>query len=707
LPWIALIVILLTTVVTYRGVSGNGLALDDFHTVVTNRALDSLANVAYWFSSPDAVSGRSEIRGYRPVLMASYALDRAVWGDEPFGYHLSNLIVHGAVIVLAFVLARRLWGEPWAAVGAALWVALHPINSEAVNYVTARSSSLMTLWVLAAVWCYDASIRPGVDERRVIRRLQWLAAVMCALLAVGTKEAAAVFPLLFIAWDRARSPSGERWRATVIRSLPFWGVIAIFLVVRVSVLGDAVGAPLSGRSLAQDTLFAVKILLTSFGHWFWPTGLAIDHGWPPVIATGEGALLVAGLTSAGLGTWLAFRLERRLAWCLIWFWTSLLPVLALPFVTRLTVYQENRTYLGGVALAWVAGWVLAACTRVLGRSRTARAAGAALLAVLVVAAIHADSARTAVWVDLESLWEDVLTKHPGSALGYSARGIRLIEAERFEEARAALEQAIRLSPDLGLAHNYLGVLYGRQGQLDRAVAEFQIAIALAPGYAQAGVNLGKAYEQQGRTDLAFAVYERLLRHNPNEAPALGRSGVILEQQGRLAEAADRYRRVVTIAPEDDETREALGALLLRLERWEEAESVFAILVARHPDSASVWFNLGVAHEGLGRVESALDAYQRAADLNLQDPDPYFRMGMIRARQDAWVPAAAAYQRALDRDPRHLLSHINLARVAERQGDEQRAVTHYRAFAEAAPSAGEYQDLLTQTREALARLGDRR
>jgi predicted Zn-dependent protease len=83
------------------------------------------------------------------------------------------------------------------------------------------------------------------------------------------------------------------------------------------------------------------------------------------------------------------------------------------------------------------------------------------------------------------------------------------------------------------------------------------------------------------------------------------------------------------------------------------------------------------------------------------------MGMIRARQDAWVPAAAAYQRALDRDPRHLLSHINLARVAERQGDEQRAVTHYRAFAEAAPSAGEYQDLLTQTREALARLGDRR
>ena len=108
-PRLAVAAVVLAAAVAYHGVGSNGFVLDDFHTVVMNRSLDSLTRVGHWFLSPNAASGQSEIRGYRPVLMASYAVDRAVWGDRTAGYHLTNLFIHGGVIVLVFVLAGRLW----------------------------------------------------------------------------------------------------------------------------------------------------------------------------------------------------------------------------------------------------------------------------------------------------------------------------------------------------------------------------------------------------------------------------------------------------------------------------------------------------------------------------------------------------------------------------------------------------------------------
>ncbi len=707
LPWAALAAILVTTGVTYRGVIDNGFALDDFHTVVTNRSLDSLANAERWFLSPDAVSGRGEIRGYRPVLMASYAWDRAVWDEGPAGYHLSNLLVHGGVVVLVFVLARRLWAHSWAAVGSSLWVAVHPLNSEAVNYITARSSSLMTLFSLAAVWLYDLSVdSPATSDRRQrwIRVFQRGGAWGMALAAMGTKEAAAVIPLLVMAWDRARSGERGRWRDTITRSLPFWVLTAAFLGVRTMVLGDAVGAPFAGASIIQDALFAVKIVLSSFGHWFWPTGLALDHAWPFVIGAGEGALLVAGVVGAGLGTWFGFRVDRRVGWCLVWFWTSLLPVAVLAFVTRLTLYQEHRVYLGGVTVAWIAGGFLVWCAKNAARHRVTRVAAMVLLAGLIMAAVRADAVRTVVWSDSEHLWEDVLAKYPRSALGYNARGLRLLEAGRVEEAREAFERSLKLDPGLASTHNYLGTLYGRSGEIERAIAEFQIALVMIPGDEQARINLGKAYEQAGRSDLAFAVYEQLLRDRPNAGPALERMGVLLERQGRLAEAAERYRKVLAINPTDEQASLVLGGVWLRLAHWDDAREVLSAVVSRHPDSYMARLYLGGALEGLGQPDEALDTYRAAATIRPENPDPHFLMAVVHSKCGRWADAESEYERALALDPSHFSSHLNLALVAEQLGDRARAAAHYRAFVATAPPDAPYDAPRGRAKDALTRLG---
>src|SRR3990172_1626114 len=161
LAWLVLLAILVVTCATYRGAAGHGFVLDDHHTVADNPSVRSFAFLDRWFTSSRASSGTQEYRSYRPVLVAGYAVDYALWGDGPRGFHVTNVLIHLVVVILAYLLARRLWADEVAALCAAGVVALHPINAEAVNYVSARSSSLMTLFALAAVWAHDAAARGG------------------------------------------------------------------------------------------------------------------------------------------------------------------------------------------------------------------------------------------------------------------------------------------------------------------------------------------------------------------------------------------------------------------------------------------------------------------------------------------------------------------------------------------------------------------
>jgi hypothetical protein len=366
---LALGAILLVTALTYRGVTANGFVLDDAHAVASNPSIESFALADRWFTSPYAASALREHHGwYRPILLVSYASDRALWGRGPAGYHCMNLVIHLASVVLVFLLARRLWDDALAALVAAAVLALHPINAEAVQYISARSSSLTAVLVLASVWAYDAAVSDPVA--RGATTIRFGTALGVGLLALGTKEAGMVLPLLILVWDRARFNERTPWRVSVMRSVPFWVMTAIFWIGR-SLVVNQVTPPPSNVSL-QSGLFALKIVLSSFGHWFWPVDLAVDHGWKWTIGTTEALWLLGGILGAAVATVVVLRTHRRLGWCLIWSWVALLPLTPLPTVSRVTLYQDHRVYLAGVGLAWAVGGLIATVVR--GQASAPRAA---------------------------------------------------------------------------------------------------------------------------------------------------------------------------------------------------------------------------------------------------------------------------------------------------------------------------------------------
>lgn len=590
----ALAILLTVTVGTYRGVLTNGFVYDDVVAVLKNPSVRSLVRAPEWFASPYAVTRERGTGNYRPVVVATYALDYALWGERGAGFHATNLAIHLMVVALVYLSALRLWNADVPALVAATWMALHPINAEAVNYLTARSSTLAALFVLAALLLYDrwAAVRSSARSDKA--GSLWLAgAAGCGLLALGAKESAAVLPLLMLIWDRARFGASVPWRVSLIRSLPFAGLVSGWLALRQTVLGGAATGDLHWTWLVQGLGFGARIVTTAVTHSAWPADLAVDYGWPLALDTATMVLAIAG----GLGvTVLGAALSRgdpRMAWCAAWFGASLLPVLLLPFITRIALYQEHRVYLAEVGVAWLSGGVVRRAGG-LHVGRGVRIAVACAALVLATAAIRIDAGRTWVWGDRERLWEDVLAKYPNSAVAHGERGTWLLNKGRVDEAEQEALTAIRMMPNYAYAYLLLGMIYTKRGEMGRAMPAYHAALEIHPLFVEARIRLGLAYEQMDLADRALAEYDRVIHDDPRASPAWVFSAAILDRDGRTGEALQRLRRVAPDDPIYDDAQLRLGLLLLKVERWADARQTFAALLSRRPDSRAARHFLEVA-----------------------------------------------------------------------------------------------------------------
>jgi len=165
----------------------NPFVYDDYHTVIENASIQSAGNLRaiFWHDVT------------RPLVNFSYAVDRAVWGPAPFGFHLTSLLIHALNVALLFCLARRLRLDVAPAFAAAALFAVHPMMTEAVGYVSGRSEVLCATLVLLALLSADRWIHGEGSARG-----RWLAAMLVAwTAALAAKETAAMFPFVVVLFD--------------------------------------------------------------------------------------------------------------------------------------------------------------------------------------------------------------------------------------------------------------------------------------------------------------------------------------------------------------------------------------------------------------------------------------------------------------------------------------------------------------------------
>ncbi|MEW6682317.1 MAG: tetratricopeptide repeat protein [Nitrospirota bacterium] len=554
---------------------------DDLSVVVNNPAVRSW-QPSRMFTGGDAVNSERDAAIYRPLMALSLAVNHVVSGLDPSGYLATNLALHVLAAWLIVLIGYEVWDDKRWAWCAGLVFALHPVNAESVNYVTARSSLLSTIFALAATWAY---IRYVESKGGPAMGVLALAAFVAAMLS---KESAVVVvaPLAAYGWFRSRASRAQANLARARRAALAFGAMAVLYVAfwRIMTAGG-VAAP--GPPSDRPAWTFAELAGRSLALWVWPWPLGLDH--PLTFLTRFDGELAAVLVLGAVGFVVAFvALSRRVpvaAWGLLWALVGLAPLAPLPWLTTVALFQEHRIGFSaaGLSLAtaalareiWtgVASWHAAVVIR-----RFLAGIGA----VLVVAAVAVDRARSAVWNDDRRLWAEVVERSPDNLLARINLGSAYMMHREYGRAKAVFEEVLVLVPSYYRAHYNLGLLALRQNLTDEATAAFQRAVHLNPQDADAQANLGILALRAGDTRTAEALFRIALDLNPTQRDALNNLATIHLQRREFAVALDLVTAALRRDPEFLEASYNQGVALAGLGRHAEAAVVLRDMRGRLP-----------------------------------------------------------------------------------------------------------------------------
>ncbi len=583
--------LILVVAAVYCSTLKHGFVWDDGDIIVTNPLLEKLSNIPRFFLAEDTIEGSTGY--YRPITYISFALDRALWGTNPTGFHLTNLILHMAVVLLLYRVIAALFRRENLALIAALLFSLHPLTVETVNFLSGgRNTLLSAAFALLSLLCY-------------IRNRQ-LMAVIFFTLAIFSKEFALLLPVIFFLYDWRLRKNGIRYRIHI----PYLIAVALYLTLRSLAVQSAnfLSSINVFHALASPYLvarYALNMIL--------PLQLQIIYDIHPRLPIILFCIVLLGLLLTAI-----YLLRRRdeLFLPLCWFLLFLLPVINIIPLNSTSLMADRYAYfslMGFVIL--LAGMVC----RGKGRS------GAVMTVLLLTFYAAVDLGRNRLWGDELSLFTGMTVEAPNKFIGFRnlglyyyrkgdiPRAVHNLEAAGAkpdnngnfligdayifwkenmpEKAEKALLRALDENPgntELHLllmmlaqqrgdsvgAREYratlegmvgdvegvlksramelcrMGELYTTKRQYLRAEIYLWQAFQIDPGYVPALIDMGSLRAELGAGDEAVRYLKRALALEPSNASAHHNLALVYRMQGLQAESAlemDRYREAEAVS----------------------------------------------------------------------------------------------------------------------------------------------------------------
>ena len=412
-------------------------------------------------------------RQTRPLSYFTFGLNQQIGGGDPLGYHLFNLALHLGAVVLAWRCLRALIGDR-AGFWAALIFAVHPIQSESVDYVWARPILLATLLCLASLSAWLAGRR-------------WIA-VLWFVLALLAKEECAAFPMV-LAWiEWRKSEKSITWIAPIAAMLGLAVAAGARVIWALSVTPGAPAGAGAGITPVQYLLAQGPVILRYLQLLIVPYGFTVDPDLraAPWIAAAAWAALIAIVILA----W------KRAPWVIP---GLILLIPSSSIFPAADLSADRRMYLPMVAFSAAVGVLLARVRQT--------AVVASVAAVLVILSVQ----RSIVWMSEESLWTEAVERAPGKV----RPKVHLARALPAAKALELLSKAQQQNPYDPAIPAETGRILLAEGQPDAALAEFGRALALSPSDARYINNRGAALMALGQHEAARGDFQRALRMAPN------------------------------------------------------------------------------------------------------------------------------------------------------------------------------------------------
>jgi Tfp pilus assembly protein PilF len=519
-------------------------------------------------------------------------LDCQLFGRKAGPPHLVNVAFHIANALLLFVVLRRMTQAVWRSAAVAALFALHPWQVGTVAWVAERKNVLSGLFFMLTLWAYARYVEPSKVQSPKPKVWYGLALVCFALgLMSKTMLVTLPFVLLLLDYWPMRRFRPENQRSTIKNLLPLLLEKLPFLALS----GAAVWVTLAGHERfslgATSPQFPLGArlanALVSYGRYiagtFWPTDMAVlypfpDH-WPVALVLG------AGLALAGVSSLALWRVRRQPYLAVGWFWFlgTLIPVIGL-VQDGLQAMADRYMYIPLIGLLLILCWGTAEIigrlkksgagvapaglggvappdrpgsrgrTPPLIRGRDTRAAWAASIAAFaIVGCAGAARHELQYWRNSLALFGRAVAVTRGNYICEEDLGVALAKSGAREEARAHIEEALRIKPDNPNAHFNLGLWLGMQGQLAEAAAQYREAIRLRPNYPKALNNLAWILAthpdprvRDGEQALQLARHAAHLTGG-NDPEGLDTLGAALAAAGRFHEAAEAARTAAGLA----------------------------------------------------------------------------------------------------------------------------------------------------------------
>jgi protein O-mannosyl-transferase len=571
--WVALFIVIVTFAVFFPALRNEFVGWDDLDLLVENPNYRGLGWEQLRWMFTTFQSGH-----YQPLSWMTFGLDYLFWGMNPFGYHLTNLVLHVANAVLFYLLVLRLLSlalsVPPAStdyvlrVGAgfaALFFAIHPLRVESVAWATERRDVLSGFFFLATLICYvqAARVPRGASYRR------WFSAsLICYSLSLLSKASGATLPLVLLVLDvyplRRLGWGAGKWFEPSARPIWWEKVPFLFLAAGAAVIAplaqEAAEAVASLRSHGVASRLAQSLYGLAFYLWktALPTDLSPFYELPPHLNPFAWPFLLSGAVVAVVSIGLFVLRRRWPAGLAGWICYAVIVAPVLGFVqSGRQMVADRYSYLSCLAWPTLVGgglyylWRRGVDRRNSGRKPFLFATGAAAMIIILLGALT--WRQVEVWHDTDTLWKRVLavtdkstfrsgTAHHLVGRFYSRRG-------ELDRAIEHLRLSIEIEPTDSTTYSDLGAALARQGKLDEAIQNLQQALLLNPRLSLTHLNLGNAFALQGRFEEAAAHLEEALRLKPNYAEAYVNLGKVFAAQGQLDKAISMFRRALQIQPD--------------------------------------------------------------------------------------------------------------------------------------------------------------
>ncbi len=653
---ICLLLVAANLVVFGQVVTHDFVTLDDYRYVVENpKVRTGLTREGFIWAFETGFH-----RHWHPLTWLSHMADSELFGLNPKGHHLVNLLLHSANTLLLFFIFLRMTRRLYPSALVAVLFAVHPLHVETVAWVADRKDLISALFWFLTILTY-------VGYCKQPKAVKFAPVFIFMAIGVLGKSSIMTLPfalLLLDYWPLARLGRGPMAPEDNGRFAKFSLLkvvaekIPLFLLTAGAIIGayitkdELIEAPVDSGSLwpnLSTTSRALCAYMVYVVKTLWPHHLAAPYPHPKFAPCVEWKVVIAVILLAAISAISLWQVRKRpyliVGW--LFFLGNLLPVVGL-FKIGPAKMADRYTYISLIGLFIMVVFYL---NEQIERHRWPKTAVVVVSTATVLALMVNAFLQTRHWKDSVSLFT----------------------------------HAVQVTHKNELAHNNLGIEYMHTGEIQKAMEHFKKALAVRPTYLNALVNVGVLLQRQGDLKEAKMYYSQSLKNRPDYAPAHYNLGRALEAEGNIDQAEYHYREAVKFLPDYHQAHNNLGVLMARRGRFHEAVKHFQKALKIQPKSVQALNNLGGALQKTGKTRQAKRNYQKAIGIEPDNAFALFNLAGILELEGDLKQAVSLYRGILSANPRSAKAYLGLGRVAESQGEFNKALDYYQKALKLKPS----------------------